>query len=1015
MMSKPDEIVARGVDETSLVVGAPGSGKTTLLVARMLALAASGTPVDSLMALTPSRAQASVLRDRLGLALNTTTQGPRARSVSAFAFALVTSAHRDKGLLAPDLLSASQIDADIEALLVGHIQDGGGPEWPEPLTETVRRLRVFRAELREWIARVTENGLSHARIEDLARDLGHREWVAASEFAVEYRRVMASARPGAFDSAEIIRRALVVLEDGLPADFASLAHVLVDDAMDLTAAGLELLGRLRSVGVGLTVVAEPDVAGNTFRGSEPDGLRFIATRWQVSVDVLPDVHRHGPLLREVVASVTQRLGTAGMGMQRKAPGVSVTPGVVHTLVTPSAQRESLDIARYLSDAHLRDGIPLDHMLVIARRGARVSQLVRELNSHGIPARVNLSGVTLRDQPAARDLLDLVALGLGVLPLTPQAAVSALTGLYGGMTVQELRRLRFAVRVQAEPGAPHRLVDHVLAEALASRGGFALLEPSVSAKAAKLAALLDDVRSAGSETPINQVLWQAWSGSGVGTQWTRWCAEDSERSGVWQRALDVVVALFHQATEFVEANPQATPEVFLDAVLTAEVPDDVVLPIPLWPAVTVSTPSAVTGREARMVVIAGVDDGVWPDLRLRGSLLGANLLIRAARGGGSDVVDERKVVRDDELRLYAMSLSRSTERVLVCASDSEEAQPSPLFDLLDSPERRIPSRAEPPLSPRSLVGRLRRDLDYELSGTRPRDTIMTHLADDLATLAGWGVPGANPADWWGLVPPSTTRSLYDEGRIPVSPSALETLEESPVEWFLSSVARNQSTPEMGLGSLIHRALEKHPGGDSDVLWSVVEESFGQLEYEAGWVEDYQRRIARGMVQALGDYVRDRTNNGFQVVATEKRFDMQCGDAHLTGIIDRIERGADGALVVVDLKTGTHKTDNDVIDNPQMLAYQMALQDPESGLVSDAVETVNGGAVLLFVKSGVRGKNYRLATQEPLTPEGREAFLARIEEAARIISAAEFAGGPRILGAGTPSRHRWHFVGQVCGDV
>lgn len=1015
MMSLPNEIVARGVAETVLVVGAPGSGKTTLLVDRMLSLVGSGTPVDNLLALTPSRAQASVLRDRLGLALDVTTQGPRARSLAAFAFALVTSAHREQGLVAPDLLSASQIDADIEALLLGHIHDGGGPQWPEPLNETVRGLRVFRAELREWIARTTENGLSHERIAEIARDHTRPEWVAASEFAGEYRRVMASARPGAFDSAEIIRRALVVLEDGLPADFAHLAHLLVDDAMDLTAAGLELLGQLRKVGVGLTVVAEPDVAGNTFRGSEPDGVSFISARWGVPVTVLPEAHRHGPLLREVITSVTERIGTAGMGMQRKAPGVSDTPGVLHTLVTPSPYRESLDIARYLHDAHLRDGVPLDQMLVIARRGARVSQLVRELNSHGIPARVNLSGVTLRDQPAARDLLELVALGLGVTPLTPQAAVSALTGLYGGMSAQELRRLRFALRLQGEPGGAHRLVDHVLADSLGSRGGFSLLEPSVSKKAAKLAALLDDVRSSGSEAAIHQVLWQAWSSSGVGVTWARLAGEDSERSGVWHRALDVVVALFHQATEFVEANPLAAPEVFLDAVLTAEVPDDVVLPTPLWPAVTVSTPSAVTGREAALVVIAGVDDGVWPDLRLRGSLLGANHLIRAARGGGSDVVDERKVVRDDELRLFAMSLSRSTDRVLVCASDSEEAQPSPLFDLLDSPERRIISQAEPPLSPRSLAGRLRRDLSEELSRTQPRPTRSAQLANDLATLANWGVVGANPEDWWGLLSPSTTRALYEGGTIPVSPSALETLEESPVEWFLSSVARNQSTPEMGLGSLIHRALEQHPVGDSDTLWSVVEESFGLLEFEAGWVEDYQRRIARGMVQALGDYVLDRENEGFQVVASEKSFRMRCGDAELTGIIDRIEQGSEGALMVVDLKTGTHKTDKDVIDNPQMLAYQMALLDPESGLVPDGANGTTAGAVLLFVKSGVRGKNYRLATQEPLTAEGQEAFLERIEKAARIISAAEFTGGPRVFGAGMPSRHRWHFVGQVCGDV
>ena len=1015
MMCKPEEIVARGVGETSLVVGAPGSGKTTLLIDRHVALAASGVPVDSLLTLTPTRAQASVLRDRLGLAVNVTTEGPRARSLAAFAFAVVSAAHHEQGLVAPDLLSASQIDADIEALLAGHITDKQGPSWPEPLTETVRGLRVFRAELREWMARVTENGLTHDRIVEAATTLNRPEWIAASEFAAEYRLVLASARPGAFDSAEIIRRALVVLEDGLPQKFASLAHVGVDDAMNLTAAGWELLGRLRDVGVGLTVVAEPDVAGNTFRGSEPDGLSFYATRWGVSVDVLSEVFRVGPILREALTQVTQRVGTAGMGAQRKAPGVSPHPGVIQTLLTPSPQRESLDIARYLHEAHLHDGVPLDDMVVIARRGARVSQLVRELNSHGIPARVNLSGVTLRDQPAARDLLDVVSLALGVTPMTPSAAIAALTGLYGGMSLHELRRLRFALRLHTDPGQPYRPVDHVLADALSTRGGFSFVDPSVSAKAQKLAEILDDVRHAGPHTPLDQLLWQVWSGSGVGALWHKRSQENSERSGVWHRALDVVVALFHQATEFSEAHPTSPPEVFLDAVLTADVPDDVVLPTPLWPAVTVSTPSAVTGVEAHLVVIAGVDDGVWPDMRLRGSLLGAQQLVRAARGGAFDVVDERKVVRDDELRLFSQSLSRATHRVLICASDSEDAQPSPLFSMLDHPDRRLVSRGEPPLSPRSVVGRLRAELARELQKAKPHEEEALMRAQDLATLAQWGVAGAHPKDWWGLVDLSTTVPLYDGQEIPVSPSSVEVLEESPVEWFLSQVARNQSTPEMGLGSLIHQALEKNPGGDSETLWSVVEESFGQLEFEAGWVEDYHKRIARGMVEALSDYVRDRDSQGFRVIASEKRFHMQLGNAHLTGIIDRIEQGPDGALVVVDLKTGRHKTDGEVVDNPQMLAYQMALEHDNFSLVGDLPNPSHAGAVLLFVKSGVRGKRYRLAAQEPMTPEGREAFLARIQQAASIINHAEFAGGPRVFGGSGSSRHRWHFVGQVCGDV
>ena len=40
----------------------------------------------------------------------------------------------------------------------------------------------------------------------------------------------------------------------------------------------------------------------------------------------------------------------------------------------------------------------------------------------------------------------------------------------------------------------------------------------------------------------------------------------------------------------------------------------------------STPAAAAGREWRFVAVAGVQEGVWPDLRLRGSLLGSEELV-----------------------------------------------------------------------------------------------------------------------------------------------------------------------------------------------------------------------------------------------------------------------------------------------------------------------------------------------------------------------------------------------------
>ena len=46
---------------------------------------------------------------------------------------------------------------------------------------------------------------------------------------------------------------------------------------------------------------------------------------------------------------------------------------------------------------------------------------------------------------------------------------------------------------------------------------------------------------------------------------------------------------------------------------------------------VLTAHASKGLEWRLVVVPGVQEGVWPDLRLRGSLLGADALDDAVAG------------------------------------------------------------------------------------------------------------------------------------------------------------------------------------------------------------------------------------------------------------------------------------------------------------------------------------------------------------------------------------------------
>jgi cytochrome P450 len=76
---------------------------------------------------------------------------------------------------------------------------------------------------------------------------------------------------------------------------------------------------------------------------------------------------------------------------------------------------------------------------------------------------------------------------------------------------------------------------------------------------------------------------------------------------------------------------------------------------------------------------------------------------------------------------------------------------------------------------------------------------------------------------------------------------------------------------------------------------------------------------------------------------------------------------------------------------------------------------GGAKLLFVKKGVRGKAYREAIQAPLTPEQLEGFRTRIRQAAVLMAAAEFRGVLEIDDRAPGARLRLlHRVSAVSSD-
>jgi superfamily I DNA/RNA helicase len=69
------------------------------------------------------------------------------------------------------------------------------------------------------------------------------------------------------------------------------------------------------------------------------------------------------------------------------------------------------------------------------------------------------------------------------------------------------------------------------------------------------------------------------------------------------------------------------------------------------AVRILTAHAAKGLEWDVVAVAGVQEGLWPDLRLRGSVLGSEALVDVAAGRELGMVGRVAAVLDEERRLF----------------------------------------------------------------------------------------------------------------------------------------------------------------------------------------------------------------------------------------------------------------------------------------------------------------------------------------------------------------------------
>ncbi|MGZ4601045.1 MAG: ATP-dependent helicase [Oryzihumus sp.] len=993
------------------VLGAPGTGKTTTAIELVVdRVRRDGLSPDQCLVLAPTRVAAGDLRQRISGRLGSTTTESLARTPQAFGFGILRQAAALLGDPPPRLLSGPEQDVILRELLLGHASgEVPGPDWPEHVRAALP-TRGFRHELRDLLMRAVERGLEAEDLAGLGREHQRPEWVAAAQMLQEYDQVTSFTRPGSYDPAWILGAAADLLEEdpeALDRLRASLRLIVVDDAQELTSAAHRLLSVVRAPHIDLVLIGDPDAAVQTFRGADP---RVLATTWRELGEgptlTLTTSHRQPMALRAVTRRVTRRIGALGGGPHRELEHVP-PGGRVDVALLRAASQEASHIAAELRRARLLDGLAWSDMAVIVRGQGRTAALRRALLAAQVPVSVSTVEVPVRDEVAVRPLLLLLEAALRAArdephPVDITTAVDVLTSPIGGADAVGLRRLRRALRREELEGGGGRTSDELLALAVQDPGLLAALGPE-GAPARRVAkafrAAVEAARTVEGEdgrlrwapgVTAETVLWAMWEATGLGPQWQRIALSGGAGGQRADRDLDAVVGLFDAAGRYVDRLPQMGPGEFLEHIRGQDVPGDtLVARAPSDDTVSLTTPQGAAGRQWRFVVVAGVQEGVWPDLRLRGSLLGSERLVDVLTGRGQSFRAAQAAVRYDETRGFLVAVSRASERLLVTAVRSEDEQPSPYLDVVDPPEEtddrdelRPFTEVGRPMTLAALVAELRREV------VLAQDPATRHTAAaGLARLAAAGVPGADPTAWWALLPLSDDRPLRaPEDLVIVSPSKIESFGDCGLRWLLTACGgEGPSVGAATIGTLVHDIAAELGDVDEATLVREVEARWGRLGLSEGWLSRRQLEEARAMVRRLARYTPEARAQGWEPVGVEVAMSVQIGRAQLTGRVDRIERAPTGELRVIDLKTGSSKPSRDEIArHPQLGAYQAAVEHeafPELG------DTSAGAALLQLGKAATQKTT--LQAQEALAGDDDPGWADRlVVETAEGMAAATF---------------------------
>ncbi|MFD9323754.1 ATP-dependent helicase [Streptomyces sp. NPDC060053] len=983
-----------------LVLAGPGTGKTTTLVESVAARIARGDDPERILVLTFSRKAAVELRDRMAHRMGA-ARAPQATTFHSYCYALIR-AHQDADLFVEPLrlLSGPEQDVAVRELLAGQLDlqrlGLAHVRWPDELRACLT-TRGFADEVRAVLARSRELGLDPAALDAFAHRIGRPDWRAAAAFLAEYLDVL--DLHGVIDYAELVHRAVLLAHRPEVAERLAARYdaVFVDEYQDTDPAQVRLLHALAGGGRSLVAFGDPDQSIYTFRGADVNGILDFPEDFPrpdgrpAPVEVLRTSRRSGATLLAATRRLTQRMPLTRLPAEKvrahRELAAARDGGRVEVYTYPTPGTELDNVADILRRAHLEDGVPWREMAVLVRAGSRTIPTVRRaLTAAGVPLDIDGDDLPLRHEPAVAPLLTALravatAEASAAAPagdedpeagaddcwLDTETALTLLASPLAGMDAADLRRLGRALR-EEERAAGNALPppsDVLLTRALAEPVRLVAHDPTYARGAQRLGALLATAREGLARGgTAEEALWALWDG----TPWPARLERSARRGGAAgrnaDRDLDAVCALFATAARAEERTGGRGALNFLAEIEAEDIAADTLTRRAVRPdAVRLMTAHRAKGLEWSLVVVAGVQEGLWPDLRRRGSLLEAD---RIGRDGLAEPLTPGALLAE-ERRLFYVAATRARERLVVTAVKApadDGDQPSRFLTELGVEPKDVTGRPRRPLAVAALVAELRATTVDPRASATLREAAARRLAR-LAALADEDgrplVPSAHPYRWWGMFEPTESKVPLRDRDQPVvlSGSALDQLANTcALQWFLGREVKADApaTVAQGFGNVVHVLADEvasgHTPADLDVLMERLDSVWNALAFDAPWKSAQEKTHARvALERFLKWHVMDRT--GRTPVASEHDFDvtLEAGEyeVRIRGQMDRVEADAEGRAYVVDFKTGKQApTAREVERHPQLAVYQLAVREGAVDEAFDGVRPPPGGAELVQLR-------------------------------------------------------------------